>query len=162
MSFGPEFRWRPSPAELNRDLRKLSDPDLLGELKRANERAAEVFADKAYSLAFRLGGIHRKERGAIKARKQANKVAVGVSATKTHPAALVAFWGAKKRTGWNAGHGGKPQHPKWVGNTWGVGVKGQGPYALNDAIADEATFREARREYEQGIDDLAKRAGFRT
>ena len=50
-----------------------------------------------------------------------------------------AFWGAKKRTGWYADpryRKSKRQHPIWVGNSWQAGAKGQGPYALNDAIAD--------------------------
>jgi hypothetical protein len=48
--------------------------------------------------------------------------------------ANAAFWGAKKRTGWNRGHGGKAQHPPWVGNAWLPGEAG-GPYALNPTIA---------------------------
>ncbi len=51
-------------------------------------------------------------------------------------AANAAFWGAKQdHTGWNAGNRGQPNQPEWVGNSWDVGVKGQGPYALNEAIA---------------------------
>ena len=55
------------------------------------------------------------------------------------PFALAAYWGAKKRTGWygaaqfrqSAGQ----QFAAWVGNDWEVAVAGQGPYAINDALA---------------------------
>ena len=56
------------------------------------------------------------------------------------PGAQATFWGAKRRTGWYArerysGSTGR-QHPPWVGASWGAGKRGEGPYVLNEAIAD--------------------------
>lgn len=73
--------------------------------------------------------------------------------------ANVAFWGAKKRTGWYAArryaHSTR-QHPSWVGNTWEAAVAGQGPYAINAALAAE--LQRFLGLYGQMIDDLAHRA----
>lgn len=52
--------------------------------------------------------------------------------------------------------GGKPQFPKWVGNTWEAGVKGQGPYAINPAVADSRPFIE--RAYVNAMAQTARRA----
>lgn len=78
-----------------------------------------------------MGGPWRHFAGDIKA-------AGGVAGARitVESEANAAFWGAKKRTGWNAGHGGRPQHPAWIGNMWDAGVTGQGPYAINQALAD--------------------------
>lgn len=69
--------------------------------------------------------------------------------------ANAAFWGAKQRTGWNAGNGTANQ-PDWVGASWQVGVAGQGPYAINQAIADH--MDEIIEMYGEGIDDITSRA----
>lgn len=69
--------------------------------------------------------------------------------------ANAAFWGAKKRTGWNEG-GATPNQPDWVGSSWQVGVAGQGPYAINAAIA--AHMDDLIDMYAEGIDDITSRA----
>lgn len=69
--------------------------------------------------------------------------------------ANAAFWGAKQRTGWNKG-GATPNQPDWVGASWQVGVAGQGPYAINQAIADH--MDEIIEMYGEGIDDITSRA----
>lgn len=69
--------------------------------------------------------------------------------------ANAAFWGAHKRTGWNDGNGPANQ-PAWVGASWQVGVAGQGPYAINPAIADH--MDEIIEMYGDGIDDITSRA----
>lgn len=52
------------------------------------------------------------------------------------PIANATYWGAKKRTGWNRrNRNSAPQHPEWVGASWTPAVAGQGPYAINDALA---------------------------
>lgn len=67
------------------------------------------------------------------------------------------FWGAKKRTGWNAlNTNSAPQFPGWVGDDWDVGVVGQGPLAINPAIAHEMPWILAR--YEHVIDDVTRKA----
>jgi hypothetical protein len=69
----------------------------------------------------------------------------------------VAPSGAKRRTGWNARNpDSRPQHPAWVGNSWAVGVVGQGPYGINPAIAHH--MPEILAEYERVTDDVFKRA----
>jgi len=73
--------------------------------------------------------------------------------------ANVAFWGAKKHTGWyNRARyvDGVPQHPKWIGNSWDAATNPGGPYAINAALA--AYLPELLDEYEEAIQDLARRA----
>lgn len=110
----------------------------------------------------------RSSRSHFASQISMSSTATRLRLTVRNPDANAAFWGAKKRTGWNAysylrknakahtsvrATGKVPgpsagnavryrrapkgrQHPPWVGNSWQAGVKGQGPYALNDAIAD--------------------------
>lgn len=62
-----------------------------------------------------------------------------------------AFWGAKGHSGWYDQPkfaGSTPQFPTWVGNTWIAGKRGEGPYVINDVLADrveeiEALYAEA-------------------
>lgn len=45
------------------------------------------------------------------------------------------FWGGFRHTGWYKGKPGPSQFKPWVGNSWRVGELGQGPYAINPAVA---------------------------
>jgi|GEM_PF-1931931 len=124
--------------EFRRELRAI-DPKFPKELRLAHKAIADDVATKARSIASGSGGVQAKAAGAIKGYATQSNARVGIATGKSFPMANVAFWGAKKRTGWYgaskyAGSGGR-QHPEWVGNTWDVGVAGQGPYAINDAIA---------------------------
>ena len=81
------------------------------------------------------------------------RIAVGPKGSAL-AAANVAFWGAKKKLGWYGGWvrnasgesyisqakragfaSGPPNAPAWIGKTWRAGVRGQGPYVINDTVA---------------------------
>lgn len=138
--------------ELRRELRKLEEPRAwskeLGAVHRVIGRKA---AGWAQAEAGRMGGVQKHFATAIRGygTVQAARIAVA------RPEANAAFWGAKQRTGWNAGNQ-TPNQPAWVGNSWQAGVRGQGPYAMNDALADH--IDDVIDEYGDGIDRLTRRA----
>ena len=89
-----------------------------------------------------MGGVQAKAAGAIRGSGNARNAKVGVKPSKSARSgtamANVAFWGAQKRTGWYAKKNspqGKQQHPDWVDSNWDPAVAGQGPYAINTALA---------------------------
>lgn len=140
--------------EFRRALKQISD-DLPKEMRKLQKQIADDVAGKAQGYAAGMGGVQAKAAGAIKSYATQTQASVGV----TSPIADVAFWGAKRHTGWYAhihSPGGRPQHPVWVGTSWEAGVHGQGPYAINDALADEADTIEDR--YMRMIEDLASKA----
>lgn len=97
----------------------------------------------AISRAQALGGVAAAAAGAIKAYANQNSLGVGVPRSSPgYPMATVAFWGSDKHDGWYAdaqyGSSTGRQHPRWVGDQWVTGVHGQGPRAINDAVADNA------------------------
>lgn len=117
-------------------------PEFPKALKRAHLDVAQIAARVSQAEAGRMGGVQAKAAKAIKGRGTQSGARVGVRASKSARNATamanVAFWGAKKRTGWYAGlnsPSGKQQHPEWVGNTWDVMDPTQGPYAINRALA---------------------------
>lgn len=109
-------------------------------LKEIHKEVAAAAASAAQSEARMMGGLQGKAASRIKGRGTDRAARVVVSKTKTTPYAYTAFWGQKKRSGWYAwgryANAAASQHPEWVGNTWDVAVKGQGPYAINDALAE--------------------------
>lgn len=125
--------------EFQRALRKL-DSDLATEPRKFNKELADDIASDARSRASAMGGVRGRAAGAITGYATAAQASVGfLAASSRYPMASVAFWGAKKHTGWYAHiNSNVPQHPRWVGNTWEPGVRSQGPYAINDAVAVEA------------------------
>lgn len=142
-------------AELRKELRLLNGgkkwASELGKVSRKVSRAATLWAR---GEAVGMGGVQahfaRSIRGAGGA--AGARIAVGKEAN-------AAFWGAKKRTGWYASprfSGGKGNQPDWVGATWQVAVAGQGPYAINAALA--AHINELIDMYADGIDDITSRA----
>jgi len=81
--------------------------------------------------------LQAKAQNTIKGRGTQRSATIAVSGMKG--LGNVAFWGAKRHTGWygKSRYRASPaQHPKWVGNSWDAAVHGQGPYAINDALAD--------------------------
>lgn len=128
--------------EFRRDLKQVSD-DLPKEMRDFNKNeVAEPIARLAQVYAHGMGGVQAKAASAITGYATATQASVGFpSGSSNHPEAPVAFWGAKKHTGWYAAgwYSNSPkQHPDWVGNSWQPGWRGQGPYAINDAVADAA------------------------
>lgn len=122
--------------EFVRDLRSMS-ADLPKEMRRAEKRIATDVAESAQGIASGMGGVQARAAGAIRGYATQTQASVGIGAGAGYPMAAVAFWGALRKTGWNAGAraGARRQHPAWVGTSWEPGVAGQGPYAINDALA---------------------------
>lgn len=116
----------------------------------ANRKVGVYVRDIARLKASVYGGERAKAAKGIKSYASGVNVAVGVASSKSVPFAAAAIWGTKAHTGWYGGwrHGsinkrkaagyadGPAQHPPWVGNAWTAGAKGQGPYGINAAIAD--------------------------
>lgn len=147
--------------EFRRALKSIG-PEWSKELRVVHKRIADMVVPHAQSRARGMGGVQAKAASRIVGRANQREARIGVSATGGVPFANVAFWGAKKRTGWYARgrYSGSParQHPEWVGNSWDVGVPGGGPYAINDTIAEDRP--DVYDEYLRMLADLAERAGF--
>ncbi len=147
-------------ADFRRDLKAVGDA-WPRELRGINKAVADRARDWARGEATALGGVHAKSAGGIKSYATATQAKVGVTVgDRRYPAAAVAAWGAKRRTGWYAARryhsSHAAQHPPWVGNTWDVGVAGQGPYGINSAIAHHE--RALAEMYLDGLEQLAQRA----
>lgn len=142
--------------ELRRELKKLEEPrEWSKALGRIHREVAKAVAETARGYATQMGGSQKHFAAAIRGYGSAPAARLAIA----DPKAFGAFWGAKQRwTGWNARNGdqGRPNQPEWVGNTFPVGVRGQGPYAVNDAIADRLPWIEEH--FADQIDDLLKQA----
>lgn len=140
--------------ELRTELRKLENPrqwtTALGKVQRD---IAKQVAEWSRSTAAGMGGpaSHAPFTKAIVGRGTVTGARIQIN----NPDAYAAFWGAKQRSGWNVGNS-TPNLPRWVGNSWDVGVAGQGPYAINDTIADR--MDDIVRAYREGIDELTAEA----
>lgn len=110
------------------------------EQRRANRSVAKQVETWSRSEARAAGGLAKLSAGAIKARGDAKRARLRIVPGVRTPAAQIAFWGARKRTGWYARYRYRntrtPQHRDWVGASWRTGVRGEGPYVLNDVLAD--------------------------
>lgn len=106
------------------------------ELGRSQRDIAKKVAGWSQFAASGMGGPQGHFAGAIKGRGGATGAYIQIADEEAN----MAFWGGKKRTGWYTRYRFKDspraQHPAWVGNSWDVGVAGQGPYAINDTIAE--------------------------
>jgi len=131
------------PVSMRRFLNKMARmaKDVYGEdIASLNQEIADILAEKSRREASGMGGVYAKAAPAIVGVGNFKSARVRVKATKQYRFAPAAFWGTKRRSGWYAARrfesSGGEQHPPWVGAGWDVGVKGQGPYAINNAIAD--------------------------
>lgn len=114
----------------------------------ASDKAGRKEIRKTYRTVGKLGvGLARAEmrRGdrqlaAVAGRLRGTGSTTGarISVPRGRPAAAV--YGTEKRTGWlgNARHRTTTarNNPPWVGSTWRVATKGEGPRGVNDALAD--------------------------
>jgi hypothetical protein len=144
--------------EFRAELRKLH-PQWPRALATVHKTIADTGARRAQGYAQGMGGIQAKASGAIVGRGDQRYARIGVSGGRGVPFANVAFWGAKRHTGWYAQAqyaASPPQHPPWVGSDWEVGVMGQGPYAINPAIA--LYMPELLEEYGRMVEELAAAA----
>lgn len=119
---------------------KAVGPEFPKELTKANRDVAKIAERVSQNEARAMGGIQRRAASAIKgsANARSARIQIKPSRGKRNPTAManVAFWGAKKRTGWyRSKPQGKAQHPEWVGAGWQVAEPNEGPYAINPALA---------------------------
>lgn len=154
-----------SPAQFAKALQMLStDEHWRGELRKAYRPISNTAAALSREE-MRKGGSRQLARAARGVRGNASASAArvrvgGMVPTSTTPMpAFAPVYGTKGPTGWLAGHYTPPGHgktpgrspivparreafarfrnnPPWVGNNWPVGVRGQGPRGVNDALAD--------------------------
>lgn len=146
--------------EFRAALRQLG-PEWGRMLSKAHRTIAKRAAAAAQSRARGIGAQQQRMAGSIKGSGTQTSASVRVAQSTRYPYASVAFWGQTKRTGWYArlwamGVRGAAQSLPWVGNDWEVGAHGQGPYAINDAIADELPSIMA--DYSRMLDDLFQKA----
>ena len=137
------------------DLRKMENGKRwVRELGAEQRVIAKRVAGDARFEAARMGGSTKHFADAIKGLGGATGARIQIA----DDTANAAFWGAKNQwTGWNLESEGRAANqPEWVGNTWEVGVRGQGPYAINDTIAELRTWIE--QQYLDGIERVAKAA----
>ena len=116
-------------------------PEWAKELKTAHKDVADRAAQWAQWEAASSGTRQQQAAmGAIRGQGRDTEARIFISRSKSTPFAGAAFWGAKRRTGWYGaakfkGSTGRQFLP-WVGNSWDVAVAGEGPYAINDALAE--------------------------
>jgi hypothetical protein len=141
--------------DFRRELKGVSS-DLPKALRKAQKEIADDVADRARGVASGMGGVQAKAAGSIKGYATQTQASVGFPSGGI---AGAAFWGTLRHTGWYAAAryvASSPQHPKWVGDNWEPGVAGQGPYAINDALADFLPELDDR--YLDMIEDLTSKA----
>lgn len=133
---------------------KAMGPEWPRELRAVHRKIATEGARRSSAVAAGMGGEQGHFAGAIGSASSQREARVTV-----RPQANAAFWGAKKHTGWYAApryFDSPAQHPKWVGASWEPAEFGQGPYAINDALAQYKP--QMFEDYLKMIDDLAHRA----
>ena len=138
--------------DFRRELKALEgDTNWARELTKVHQKVARKGASAARAEASAMGGQQRHFASSIGGRGLATSARIEVSGE-----ANAVFWGTKgKGTGWNTEFG-TTQNPPWVGASWDTGVAGEGPYAINDAIAKNV--EEIVDFYSEMLDDLARRA----
>lgn len=131
--------------------------ELAREVTKALKAGVErTVVPEARRRAEAKGSVHRKAAPAIRAASTASSAKLAIGGLQRFPFAEGAFFGAKKYR----------QFPPWVGNqaedAWPVGVMaegpGQGPYAINPAIA--ATAEPLEEAVWEAIEDLAGRTAY--
>lgn len=132
--------------EFRREL-KAAGKEWPKQLTKVHKTIARAVQDRARARARGYGGVRRKAANAITARASAREAGIGVTlGTARYPFSAGAFFGADRYK----------QFPGWVGNNWEAGVYGQGPYAINEAVAGESD--NILSSYGDMVTDLARRA----
>lgn len=130
------------------------DGDFGKGMTHVHREMAKDVQSTARSFAIGTGPMQAHFATSIRGRGDESGTYIGVRSI-----ANAAFWGATKHTGWYAQGrymNSPPQYPSWIGNVWDVGVLGQGPLAINPAIAHDLPKIEKR--YRDLIDQLTKAA----
>lgn len=151
------FASSPDAAALRKAL-AAAGPAWEKDLVSAHREVAKKAANLARAAA--RGGTKRQAAAAKAIGQSASKAGakLTVGAPSGAPYGRAEFWGARRRFGWYAaekydGSRGQ-QSPNWVGNTWRAGVKGEGPYVLNDTLADH--IEDIKAVYAAQLDAVAK------
>lgn len=138
--------------EFRKELRKLDDAKTwTKELSKVHQTIGREVRGWSRGIASGMGGTHAHFAGAISGGGGVTGAKVGVGRAEAN----AAFWGAKQRTGWNAGNTAANQ-PSWVGANWEVGAPGQGPYAMNQAI--HSHLDDIIDDVGRGVDHVSRRA----
>ena len=142
--------------EFRRALKEMG-PEWPKELRRVHAQIARRGQALSRGYAEGMGGVQAKAAGTIKGRGNQRQASIYVQGMRG--LGNVAFWGAKRHTGWYANprySDGPAQHPPWVGNTWDAAVHGEGPYAINEALADH--LDDILDQYLKMLDNLSRKA----
>jgi hypothetical protein len=142
-----------------RDALRDTDQQWPKALRKAHKNIADMTSAWARSGAASGTKMQAAASRSIVGTATQTSASMAITAGTRTPFANIAFWGAKRHAGWYADpkYATSPrQFAPWVGNSWDVGVIGQGPYVLNatiathmDAIVDE---------FGKAIDELAHQA----
>lgn len=128
--------------EFLRELRKM-DGNWDAALSLAHQKIASKGAAYSRAAARGMGGVQAKAASAIGEKHTPKRASIAVLPSRyLDEMANVAYWGAKQHSGWYRARryaNSTRQHPVWIGNSWEVAVRGQGPYAINDALASRRT-----------------------
>lgn len=112
-------------AEFRKELRALEgETNWARELTRGMREIAKTATGWAQDEATAMGGQQRHFADALKGRAAGIKARIevaGPSTPKGKTRANPAFWGTKAQG-------------NWIGASWGLGVLGEGPYAINAAL----------------------------
>lgn len=123
--------------DLRKELKKLEDAKpWLRHLTATNRDLARDVAGWSRAAAVAMGGQQAHFADALFGRAtqtQARVEIAGPRSSRGKVRANPAFWG---RLAHNP--------PNWIGASWDVGVSGEGPYAINEAIARRSVEIEAR------------------
>lgn len=125
--------------DFRKELKDL-EGDLDKELTKVHKKIAAEEASRIQVNADSAGGVWAKASKGITGVGLGTSAAIRIGKPNQAPMAPVAFWGAKKRTGWfaNPKYGDYPsQHPEWVGNNWDAASKTEGPYVINYTLAED-------------------------
>lgn len=118
-----------------------SDREWRAELRRGVYSPVARLAGNLSRTAMRSSGVAQLAAAASGVRSAATASAARLNVQRGRSAAAV--YGTAGPTGWlaNAQHAGTTarNNPRWVGSSWRVGVHGEGPRGVNDAIADGET-----------------------
>lgn len=121
--------------DLRKELKKLEDArPWLKEMTAANREIARDVTEWSRAAAVAMGGQQAHFAGALSGRATQIAARVEVAGARTPKGkarANPAFWGRNSQG-------------NWIGASWDVGVSGEGPYAINEAIARRYVEIEAR------------------
>lgn len=113
--------------------------DMDRAIAKAHRGFAAEYRGKARTAAQSGTAQQRRMAGGIGSKADKTRASLTVKNTKGAPGAQGAFWGAKKY----------PQFQPWVGQGWDVAVRGEGPYVINQLLAED------RDRIEQGFLDAS-------